>query len=151
MLSCLRTFKMGTCAASVGYASKCSFQNSSTGLTWTGKAVRWFRSLNTNQADLLRKFKISEHLVPELSRRYKAITFWAERCRPDNRKSLPSYRKCRCSIATTTCMPLNTLSAVQLTHFTDCYCNWTSLPKLLRSRYLQATRSSSVWTSGGLS
>jgi transcription initiation factor TFIIIB Brf1 subunit/transcription initiation factor TFIIB len=40
--------------------------------------------------DLLRKSKISEHLVPELSKRYKAVRYWAERCRPDNRKSLPS-------------------------------------------------------------
>ncbi len=43
--------------------------------------------------DLLRKFDISEHLVPELTRRYKAVKYWAERCRPDGRKSLPSYRK----------------------------------------------------------
>jgi transcription elongation factor Elf1 len=43
--------------------------------------------------DLLRKFDISEHLVPELTRRYKAVHYWAERCRPDGRKSLPSYRK----------------------------------------------------------
>ncbi len=48
--------------------------------------------------DLLRKFDISERLVPELNSRYKAVKFWAEKCRPDGRKSLPSYRKCRCCI-----------------------------------------------------
>jgi len=48
--------------------------------------------------DLLRKFDISQRLVPELNSRYKAVKFWAEKCRPDGRKSLPSYRKCRCCI-----------------------------------------------------
>ena len=41
--------------------------------------------------DMLRKFDISERLVPELNSRYKAVKFWAEKCRPDGRKSLPSY------------------------------------------------------------
>ena len=46
--------------------------------------------------DLLRKFDISQRLVPELNSRYKAVKFWAEKFRPDGHKSLPSYRKCRC-------------------------------------------------------
>lgn len=46
--------------------------------------------------DLLRKVDISERLVQELNSRYKAVKFWAEKCRLDGRKSLPSYRKCRC-------------------------------------------------------
>jgi len=48
--------------------------------------------------DLIRKFKIDERLVPELTNGFKAVKFWAERSRPDGRKSLPSYRKCRCCI-----------------------------------------------------
>ncbi len=48
--------------------------------------------------DLIRKFKIDERLVPELTNRFKAVKFWAERSRPDGRKSLPSYRKCCCCI-----------------------------------------------------
>jgi len=44
--------------------------------------------------DLLRKFKISERLVPELNNRYRSVRVWAEKCRPDGRKSLPAYRKC---------------------------------------------------------
>lgn len=41
--------------------------------------------------DLLRKFDISKRLVPELNSRYKAVRYWADKCRPDGRKSLPSY------------------------------------------------------------
>jgi len=52
--------------------------------------------------DLLRKFDISERLVPELNSRYKAVQFWADKCRPDGRKSLPSYRKCQGCIYTAT-------------------------------------------------
>ncbi len=48
--------------------------------------------------ELIRKFNISEHLVDELTRRCRAVKFWAERSRPDGRKSLPSYRKCRCCV-----------------------------------------------------
>jgi len=32
---------------------------------------------------------IEPHLVLQLTRRYKACKFWAERCKPDGRKSLP--------------------------------------------------------------
>jgi len=48
--------------------------------------------------ELVRKFKIDETVVPELANRFKACKYWAERTRPDGRKSLPSYRKCRCCI-----------------------------------------------------
>ncbi len=48
--------------------------------------------------DLLRKFDINERLVPQLNNRYSAVKYWAERCRLDGRKSLPSYRKRRCYI-----------------------------------------------------
>lgn len=41
--------------------------------------------------DLIRKFKIDERPVPERTNRFKAMKFWAERSRPDGRKSLPSY------------------------------------------------------------
>ena len=46
--------------------------------------------------DLMRKLKIDETLIPELTLRYKAVKFWSERNKPDGRKSLPNYRK-RCS------------------------------------------------------
>ena len=45
--------------------------------------------------DLVRKFEVSEVLVPELVRRFKAVKFHSERNKPDGRKSLPSYRKRR--------------------------------------------------------
>jgi hypothetical protein len=48
--------------------------------------------------DLIRNFKIDEKLVLELTNRFKAVKFWAKRTRPGGRKSLPSYRKCRCCI-----------------------------------------------------
>ncbi|KAL0054765.1 hypothetical protein WJX82_002040 [Trebouxia sp. C0006] len=41
--------------------------------------------------DLLRKFIIIERLVPELNNRYISVRVWAEKCRPDGRKSLPAY------------------------------------------------------------
>lgn len=38
--------------------------------------------------ELVRKFKIDETVVPELANRFKACKYWAERTRPDGRKSL---------------------------------------------------------------
>ncbi len=68
-----------------------------------GADVDWHGSLLVQKSQhqsarhmLTRKFKISEHPVDELTRRYCAVTFWAERGRPDGLESLPSYRKCRC-------------------------------------------------------
>ena len=46
--------------------------------------------------DLVRKFKIDETSIPELTLRYKAVKYWSECNKPDGRKSLPNYRK-RCS------------------------------------------------------
>ena len=76
--------------------------------------------------DLMRKFKIDETLIPELTLRYKAVKFWSERNKPDGRKSLPNYRK-RCS-----CWRYNVAHVVRLlkqrvllqsTHCTGCFYN----------------------------
>ena len=48
--------------------------------------------------DLVRKFKIREELVPELTRRFKAVKYHSERNKPDGRKSLPSYVRRRCYV-----------------------------------------------------
>ena len=41
--------------------------------------------------DIMRKFGIDEALVPVIESRIKAVIFWADRTKPDGRKSLPSY------------------------------------------------------------
>ncbi|KAL0040407.1 hypothetical protein WJX77_006267 [Trebouxia sp. C0004] len=69
------------------------YKNTSNSLTGASASVagtiRFATTLPlSNPMDLLRKFDISERLVPELNSRYKAVRFWAEKFR---RKSLPSY------------------------------------------------------------
>ncbi|DBA90474.1 TPA: hypothetical protein ACH3X1_003738 [Trebouxia sp. C0004] len=75
------------------------YKNTSNSLTGASASVAdaWDSQKGNGKAlpnkyfqDLLRKFDISERLVPELNSRYKAVRFWAEKFR---RKSLPSYHK----------------------------------------------------------
>ena len=44
--------------------------------------------------NIIRKFDIDYTLENTLLQRYQAVIYWSERLKPDDRKSLPSYRKC---------------------------------------------------------